>query len=61
MVLVCACVRAWGSVCVGYVCWQPVTMTACGQAYRWIADSRDEASKKRLEALDDSYKLYRCV
>jgi len=30
------------------------------QAYRWIADSRDEASKKRLEALDDSYKLYRC-
>ena len=32
-----------------------------GQAYRWIADSRDEASKKRLEALDDTYKLYRCA
>ena len=31
------------------------------QAYRWIADSRDEASKKRLEYLDDSYKTYRCV
>jgi len=30
------------------------------QAYRWIADSRDEASKKRLEYLDDSYKTYRC-
>ena len=30
------------------------------QAYRWISDSRDEASAKRLEALDDTYKLYRC-
>jgi succinate dehydrogenase / fumarate reductase iron-sulfur subunit len=30
------------------------------QAYRWIADSRDEAKEKRLEALDDSFKLYRC-
>jgi len=31
------------------------------QAYRWIADSRDEASAKRLEALDDTYKLYRLI
>jgi len=30
------------------------------QAYRWIADSRDGATRKRLEALDDSFKLYRC-
>jgi len=30
------------------------------QAYRWIADSRDESTKKRIEQLDDSYKLYRC-
>jgi len=30
------------------------------QAYRWIADSRDGNSKKRLEALNDSFKLYRC-
>ena len=30
------------------------------QAYRWIADSRDEAKKERLDALNDSFKLYRC-
>jgi succinate dehydrogenase / fumarate reductase, iron-sulfur subunit len=30
------------------------------QAYRWIADSRDEASGKRLDALEDPFKLYRC-
>ena len=30
------------------------------QAYRWIADSRDESSKSRLESLKDSFKLYRC-
>jgi len=30
------------------------------QAYRWIADSRDEQKKERLESLDDSFALYRC-
>lgn len=30
------------------------------QAYRWIIDSRDENTKERLSALDDSFKLYRC-
>ena len=30
------------------------------QAYRWIADSRDETKDERLEALDDKMKLYRC-
>jgi len=30
------------------------------QAYRWIEDSRDEKTVERLEALDDSFKLYRC-
>ena len=30
------------------------------QAYRWIADSRDQNTKERLEYLDDSFKLYRC-
>jgi len=30
------------------------------QAYRWIADSRDNQTKKRLEDLDDAFKLYRC-
>lgn len=30
------------------------------QAYRWIADSRDEATGKRLDDLDDPFKVYRC-
>jgi succinate dehydrogenase/fumarate reductase-like Fe-S protein len=30
------------------------------QAYRWIEDSRDERTQERLEALDDSFKLFRC-
>ena len=30
------------------------------QAYRWIADSRDEATGDRLDMLEDPYKLYRC-
>lgn len=30
------------------------------QAYRWIADSRDEATGARLDFLEDPFKLYRC-
>lgn len=30
------------------------------QAYRWIADSRDQYKKERLKALEDPFKLYRC-
>lgn len=30
------------------------------QAYRWIIDSRDEATGERLDQLEDSFKLYRC-
>ncbi len=30
------------------------------QAYRWIADSRDEAVGDRLDDLDDPFRLYRC-
>ena len=30
------------------------------QAYRWIADSRDEGTGERLDALEDPYRLYRC-
>jgi succinate dehydrogenase / fumarate reductase iron-sulfur subunit len=30
------------------------------QSYRWIIDSRDEAKDERLEALDDTFALYRC-
>ena len=33
-----------------------VTQRVC----RWIIDSRDEATEERLQALDDTYKLYRC-
>jgi succinate dehydrogenase / fumarate reductase iron-sulfur subunit len=30
------------------------------QAYRWIIDSRDEATGDRLDALEDPFRLYRC-
>ena len=30
------------------------------QAYRWLADSRDEATGERLDALEDPFRLYRC-
>ncbi|MDX1454185.1 MAG: succinate dehydrogenase iron-sulfur subunit [Gammaproteobacteria bacterium] len=30
------------------------------QAYRWIVDSRDEATGERLDQLEDPFKLYRC-
>ncbi|MDX2426634.1 MAG: succinate dehydrogenase iron-sulfur subunit [Cycloclasticus sp.] len=30
------------------------------QAYRWLADSRDENAAERLDELEDPFKLYRC-
>jgi succinate dehydrogenase / fumarate reductase iron-sulfur subunit len=30
------------------------------QAYRWLIDSRDEATTERLDGLEDPFKLYRC-
>ncbi len=30
------------------------------QAYRWLADSRDEAAGDRLDNLEDPFRLYRC-
>jgi len=30
------------------------------QAYRWIADSRDEFTGERLDMLEDPFRLYRC-
>ena len=30
------------------------------QAYRWLIDSRDEATGDRLDGLEDPFKLYRC-
>ena len=29
-------------------------------AYRWIIDSRDEATGERLDELEDPFRLYRC-
>jgi len=30
------------------------------QAYRWLIDSRDEATGERLDYLEDTFRLYRC-
>jgi succinate dehydrogenase / fumarate reductase iron-sulfur subunit len=30
------------------------------QAYRWLIDSRDEATGERLDMLEDPFRLYRC-
>ncbi|HEY8267534.1 MAG TPA: succinate dehydrogenase iron-sulfur subunit [Xanthobacteraceae bacterium] len=30
------------------------------QSYRWIVDSRDEATGERLDELEDPFRLYRC-
>jgi succinate dehydrogenase / fumarate reductase iron-sulfur subunit len=30
------------------------------QAYRWLIDTRDEATGKRLDNLEDPFRLYRC-
>ncbi|MDP7143009.1 MAG: succinate dehydrogenase iron-sulfur subunit [Alphaproteobacteria bacterium] len=30
------------------------------QAYRWISDTRDEATGERLDQLEDPFRLYRC-
>ena len=30
------------------------------QAWRWLADSRDEAAGERLDKLEDPFRLYRC-
>ena len=29
-------------------------------AWRWITDTRDEATDERLDQLEDPFKLYRC-
>jgi succinate dehydrogenase / fumarate reductase iron-sulfur subunit len=33
---------------------------ALGQAYRYFADNRDEATKKRLDMIDDKHGIFRC-
>ncbi|KAG0592371.1 hypothetical protein KC19_1G246400 [Ceratodon purpureus] len=57
--ILCACCT---TSCPSYW-WNPdkyLGPAALLQAHRWIADSRDEYTKERLEALDDPFKLYRC-
>eukprot|EP00897_Mesotaenium_endlicherianum_P008120 jgi/Mesen1/7336/ME000377S06549 len=57
--ILCACCS---TACPSYW-WNPekyLGPAALLQAHRWIADSRDQYTKERLESLDDQYKLYRC-
>ncbi|MGB9429293.1 MAG: succinate dehydrogenase iron-sulfur subunit [Gammaproteobacteria bacterium] len=57
--ILCACCSA---ACPSYW-WNPDRYLGPAillQAYRWIADSRDEATGERLNDLQDPFKLYRC-
>ncbi|MEL7177996.1 MAG: hypothetical protein AAGK28_15920, partial [Pseudomonadota bacterium] len=40
--------------------WRVLGPAALLHAYRWIIDSRDEATGERLDELEDPFKLYRC-
>jgi succinate dehydrogenase / fumarate reductase, iron-sulfur subunit len=57
--ILCACCSA---ACPSYW-WNPdryLGPAALLQAYRWIVDTRDEATGERLDALEDPCRLYRC-
>jgi succinate dehydrogenase / fumarate reductase iron-sulfur subunit len=57
--ILCACCS---SQCPSYW-WNPdkfVGPAGLLQAYRFIADSRDQATDERLEDLNDAYRLFRC-
>ena len=57
--ILCACCSAF---CPSYW-WNPskfVGPAGLLQAYRFITDSRDTATRERLAYLDDVYRLYRC-
>lgn len=57
--ILCACCS---TSCPSYW-WNPelyLGPAALLHAHRWIADSRDQFTKERLEAIDDEFKLYRC-
>ncbi len=57
--ILCACCS---TACPSYW-WNPdryLGPAALLQAYRWIADSRDEATGERLDNLEDPFRLYRC-
>ena len=65
---------AWDAVCHGPPSGPPMTLlrrvlllvgisllpAVLIQAYRFIADSRDEATGERLDQLEDPFRLYRC-
>eukprot|EP01070_Trichotokara_eunicae_P006231 Trichotokara_eunicae@DN4898_c0_g1_i1.p1 len=57
--ILCACCT---TSCPSYW-WNPETYlgpASLMQAYRWVADSRDEHTKERLNAVNDTMKLFRC-
>jgi len=57
--ILCACCS---TACPSYW-WNPdryMGPAALLQAYRWLVDSRDEATGERLDELEDPFRLYRC-
>jgi succinate dehydrogenase / fumarate reductase iron-sulfur subunit len=57
--ILCACCS---TSCPSYW-WNPeryLGPAALMAAYRWIIDSRDEATGERLDFIEDSFRLYRC-
>lgn len=57
--ILCACCS---TSCPSYW-WNPdryLGPAALLQAWRWLADSRDDAADARLDFLEDSFRLYRC-
>jgi len=57
--LLCACCS---TACPSYW-WNPdkfLGPAALLQSYRFIADSRDQETAKRLDELNDPYRLFRC-
>ncbi len=57
--ILCACCS---TSCPSY-CWNSdrfLGPAALQAAYRWLVDTRDEATGERLEELEDPFRLYRC-
>ena len=55
--------RGQGRVQLAHFWWNPdkfVGPAGLLQAYRFIADSRDQATGARLDNLEDPYRLFRC-
>ena len=57
------CMSSWVATSCPSFWWNPdkfVGPAGLLQAYRFIADSRDEATSERLDNLEDPYRLFRC-